>query len=288
MQKRHTDRERYFIESSQTSAEYYIPYINGFHPITAGCRVLEVGCGEGGNLLPFAGAGCAVTGVDLCEGRIRQARAFFAHRGVTGCFTCCDFLAYPVPETDAGRFDVILLHDVIEHVGDKQTFLARVMRFLKPDGILFVAFPAWQMPFGGHQQICRHPFWSRVPFFHLLPLRVYRFVLWRMARENDRTIAELMDIRRCRTPTELFESVAARVPARIMNRQLWLVNPHYRQKFGLRPRRLNAFVSRLPRFRDYFSTSCFYLLQLPRQGEIRAAGQKKGSVEARKDETPRL
>ncbi len=47
MQKRHTDRESYFGEQSQTSKNYYIPYIKeviGHIPD----KVLEVGCGEGG------------------------------------------------------------------------------------------------------------------------------------------------------------------------------------------------------------------------------------------------
>ena len=62
MQKRHTDRESYFDEQSQTSKNYYIPYIKeviGHIPD----KVLEVGCGEGGNLLPFAKADCRVMGV---------------------------------------------------------------------------------------------------------------------------------------------------------------------------------------------------------------------------------
>lgn len=45
MQKRHTDRESYFDEQSQTSKNYYIPYIKeviGHIPD----KVLEVGCGE--------------------------------------------------------------------------------------------------------------------------------------------------------------------------------------------------------------------------------------------------
>lgn len=49
MQKRHTDRESYFDEQSQTSKNYYIPYIKeviGHIPD----KVLEVGCGEGGSL----------------------------------------------------------------------------------------------------------------------------------------------------------------------------------------------------------------------------------------------
>ena len=85
MQKRHTDRESYFGEQSQTSKNYYIPYIKeviGHIPD----KVLEVGCGEGGNLLPFAKAGCRVMGVDIDAMRIEQARAFFAQRHQQGQF----------------------------------------------------------------------------------------------------------------------------------------------------------------------------------------------------------
>lgn len=53
MQKRHTNRERYFEEQAQTTRNYYIPYIKEYTGNLPN-KVLEVGCGEGGNLLPFA------------------------------------------------------------------------------------------------------------------------------------------------------------------------------------------------------------------------------------------
>lgn len=89
MQKRHTDRESYFDEQSQTSKNYYIPYIKeviGHIPD----KVLEVGCGEGGNLLPFAKAGCRVMGVDIDAMRIEQARTFFTQRHQQGQFISTD------------------------------------------------------------------------------------------------------------------------------------------------------------------------------------------------------
>ncbi len=54
MQQRHLNREQYFNELAQTAREHYIGYISQFQPITPTTKVLEVGCGEGGNLLPFA------------------------------------------------------------------------------------------------------------------------------------------------------------------------------------------------------------------------------------------
>ena len=78
MQNRHTDRLKYFSELAATTREYFMPYINTFHDIDAGTEVLEIGCGEGGNLLPFAEAGCKVTGIDISANRIRQAKEFFS------------------------------------------------------------------------------------------------------------------------------------------------------------------------------------------------------------------
>ena len=49
MQERHSDRERYFDEQARTTEKYYIPYIRKCCPELPQ-EVLEVGCGEGGNL----------------------------------------------------------------------------------------------------------------------------------------------------------------------------------------------------------------------------------------------
>ncbi|WP_238318951.1 class I SAM-dependent methyltransferase [Segatella baroniae] len=74
-----------------------MPYIARFHAIHCNARVLEIGCGEGGNLLPFARQGCEVWGIDLCEERIRQAQDYFQKQGVDGHFDCVDFLCWPKP-----------------------------------------------------------------------------------------------------------------------------------------------------------------------------------------------
>ena len=255
MQERHSNRERYFEEQAQTTARYYIPYILK-HTGTMPREVLEVGCGEGGNLLPFAQMGCRVTGVDMASSRIEQARAFFAERKQPGTFIASDVFCLEELEC---KFSLILVHDVIEHIGDKAGFLQGLRRFLAPGGCLFVAFPAWQMPFGGHQQIARGAV-SRVPFVHLLPAGLYRRVL-RWAGERDDTVKELLEIKQTRCTVELFQRVARRAGYDLVNRQLYFINPHYEVKFGLKPRRLSRFLSALPYLRNFFSTSCFYILR---------------------------
>lgn len=260
MQKRHTDRERYFEESSRTSSNYYLPYIEKHHRIKAGSKILEVGCGEGGNLLPFAQRGCEVVGIDMSQSRVQQAQHYFQKYDMRGNFICCDFLSCTPPMAEIEKFDVILLHDVFEHIRDKHALIKHLLKFLKSDGILFVAFPAWQMPFGGHQQICHHRFWSIVPYWHLLPTSIYRFTLRRFAHENVATINELVGIKACQVSVESFEGIVNKLPINIINRKLWLINPHYLEKFGLNPIELPSLLSQIPHLRNYFSTSCFYLL----------------------------
>lgn len=81
MQERHLDRLRYFEESANSAQEYYIDYLKNFISIDSETNILEVGCGEGGNLLPFAKAGCQVTGIDRSSTRISQAKDFFIRFG---------------------------------------------------------------------------------------------------------------------------------------------------------------------------------------------------------------
>lgn len=256
MQERHTDRESYFREEAATSGEFYVSYIRRARGILPGEAVLEVGCGEGGNLLPFARLGCRVTGIDRAGDRVRQAAAFFAKEGAEGRFVEGDFLEYAPREGE--RYALALVHDVIEHIPDKDAFVARLLGLLAPGGVVFWGFPAWQMPFGGHQQICRGRLCSRLPFCHLLPSPLYRALL-RASGESPRTVDELLDIKRCRVTVEGFERLCRRHGLEIADRCLWLVNPHYKQKFRLRPRRLWRWAAAVPWARNFFSTSCFYL-----------------------------
>ena len=104
MQKRHTDRKMYFRDLEITSKEFYISYLSDFTELTSKSRILEVGCGEGGNLVSFAQLGCKVTGIDIAECRIKEAKAYFSEISNHVTFVCSDFMQYPVPcnEEDKG------------------------------------------------------------------------------------------------------------------------------------------------------------------------------------------
>jgi len=256
MQKRHTDRYRYFREEAATTEKYFIPYLSEFMDV-GDISVLEVGCGEGGNLLPFARRGCRVVGVDLSEQRVRQAESFFSRECAAGTFVCDDVMHY---RGDGRLFDLIVCHDVVEHIPEKGKMLLALKRLLAPGGRLFVAFPAWQMPFGGHQQIARSWVVSHLPFVHLLPELAFCLML-RLFGEDASKINELIGIRRTRCTVEMFEREAAYAGYTVCDRRLWLVNPHYEVKFGLRPIRLCRQLSALPYIRNFMASSCFYVVR---------------------------
>lgn len=260
MQSRHHDRFLYFQEQSNTSNDYYITYVRPFVELTSNTSVLEIGCGEGGNLLPFANLGCLVTGIDKDDERIRQAITFFRKSGQEGRFLCCDFMTCPRPKTVSERFDLVLVHDVIEHIppSEKYRFFMHIHSFLKLDGIVFFGFPAWHNPFGGHQQICVG-FASKLPFIHLFPNPIYKGLL-HLSGANPKQIEELMQIKKARMTIEQFNKLATVTGYTIVDRTLWFINPHYKQKFNMSARRLWPLLSNLRYFRNYFTTSAFYVL----------------------------
>lgn len=89
MQNRHLDRYSYFCELAKTSQDFYLSYLGKFVSITPETKILEIGCGEGGNLVPFAQIGCSVTGIDICSSRITEALDFFfSERAVWEVLLC--------------------------------------------------------------------------------------------------------------------------------------------------------------------------------------------------------
>lgn len=257
MQERQKNRALYFQELATTSKKYFIPYISKHKEIKPDMHILEIGCGDGGNLLPFSELGCRITGVDMAGSRIKDAIRFFQEQNRPGTFIAS--YIFKLKELEH-QFDIIICHDVLEHIENKGLFLSNLRRYVKEDGIVFMSFPAWQMPFGGHQQICKSKVVSHLPFIHLLPNFLYKSIL-KAGGEDAPCMKELFDIKKTRTSIELFEKLAKKENLTIFDRQLYFINPHYETKFGLRPRKLSNIIGKVPYIRNYFTTSCFYILK---------------------------
>lgn len=116
------------------------------------------------------------------------------------------------------------------------------------------------MPFGGHQQISKNKIISHLPFIHLLPSFLYR-AIFKLGGEKEDFIKGMMEIKSTRTTIEQFETLLKETDFKVINRELYFINPHYETKFGLKPRILSPLLARIPYIRNFFTTTCFYLLK---------------------------
>ena len=258
MQERHLQREKYFKEQEYTVKNYVIPFIEKSIRIDENVSVLEIGCGEGGNLKPFLDLGCReVVGVDLAQGKIKNANLFFQDYPNKQNIK---FIAADIYDIfDIGQFDLIIMRDVLEHIHDQNKFMGVVKRFLKPAGKFFLGFPPWQNPFGGHQQICESKILSKMPYFHILPMPVYRLIL-KMFGEKDDKIRGLLEVKETGITIERFERILQQNSYHKDNRVFYFINPNYDIKFNLKPKEQIKLISSIPYLRNFFITTNYYLI----------------------------
>ena len=104
--------------------------------LVRGRSVLDAGCGVGYGSALLARAGAAdVVGIDLSAQAVEAARP--------GAPDNAAFLVGDVHELsfEAGRFDVVVCFEVIEHVDRQDAAIAELARVLAPDGVLAISSP---------------------------------------------------------------------------------------------------------------------------------------------------
>ena len=134
----------------------------GMNPARAThCRVLELGCGTGGNIVPMAYElpGSQFTGIDLSPAEIGVAQGFADALGVQNL----TLRTLDIRDLDEsfGEFDYIIAYGVYSWVPpDVQKAVLRVCKeHLAPQGIAVVSynvFPGWHMRMGARQMMLYH------------------------------------------------------------------------------------------------------------------------------------
>lgn len=256
MQERHRNRKQYFEEQGLTTERYVIPYIKNVKELSAKSRILEVGCGEGGNLSPFIERGCEVVGVDINSRQIAKAKVFIKEKFDADNISLLDNNIYDMGPDDIGLFDIVMLRDVIEHIPGQDRFMKHLKSLLKPDGVVFFGFPPWRMPFGGHQQVCHSKVLSKLPYFHLLPMPLYKIVL-KIFGESEGKINSLQEIKETGISIRRFHSIVENNDYKFLKKTFFLINPNYEVKFGLKKREQFKLIEYLPYFRDFLTTCCY-------------------------------
>ncbi|HKU13426.1 MAG TPA: class I SAM-dependent methyltransferase [Steroidobacteraceae bacterium] len=118
----------------------------------AQCRVLELGCAVGGNIVPMAYSlpTAQLVGIDLVASQIESAKRFAAACGVTNL----DLRAANIMEVTPqwGKFDYIITHGVFSWVPHEvaEKVLQICAEQLTPNGLAYISFNTYP---GGHMRM---------------------------------------------------------------------------------------------------------------------------------------
>lgn len=258
----HTDHRIRYQQQVDNAREYVLPFIESAMAVTASTEVLDIGCGEGGVLIPFLEKGCSVVGIELDEMKSGHARNLLAAFIADGKAEVVNQNIYDEAalERFSARFDLIILKDVIEHIPDQERFIPYLKKFLKPGGQIFFGFPPWYMPHGGHQQVCEGRVLSMLPWFHLLPTPLYRGLL-KVAGEPEGVIRDLLEVKSTGISIERFERIVKKSGYTIPLKRFYLINPIYEFKFGVKGREQWKLVSAIPFIRNFLTTCVYYMVK---------------------------
>ena len=139
-QKKQINDERYAHDLWESAARRRMrdrddrECLDEIESVAAKGRMLDIGCAGGDLLLMARGRGWSVAGIELDAGLARDAArkigAENVHAGTIATY----------PEAQ-GKFDVIVMRSVVEHLPDPRVELARVRELLAPEGHLYVLVP---------------------------------------------------------------------------------------------------------------------------------------------------
>jgi SAM-dependent methyltransferase len=123
----------YFEAVEHNRYEDFAPWMREFVNFSAyiGRKVLEVGVGQGTDLVQFAKGGAQVSGIDITQRHLELAARNFEVRGLCANLKCATAAAIPF-ESDS--FDVVYSFGVLHHTDNTVRCISECHRVLKPGG----------------------------------------------------------------------------------------------------------------------------------------------------------
>ena len=232
-----------------------IPWLRARTPVE-GKSVGDFGCHGGGMLDAFRAAGAASgVGIEINDEIIRSSP-----------FRPDDDFRLEVADLTAldsrYSFDLVVLHDVLEHVVDYGDVVAAAARSLASHGRLFVSFPPYYSMVGGHQHLAAG--WARItPYVHFLPERLFL----RVARPADNeymtredSLDDMLSVRRTRLSLRRAERAFVEAGLAVDSAELFVLRPEYTVRYGWPTVRARA-LGRVPGVRELVVNGAFYLLR---------------------------
>ena len=110
---------------------YYLK--NYVRPYASGNKILDIGCAEGGVLQAFVNSGFDCAGLEYSEHRVKYAIESGSKK--------IHFIQGDIEQNELkGKFDIILMLDVIEHLNNKKDALKNIKQALLENGICIISF----------------------------------------------------------------------------------------------------------------------------------------------------
>lgn len=149
--KRNNSPADYF-EFEEFQGELLVEYLCSHGVRFDGCHTLDLACGLGGYIPPLQKRGARVVAMDFNP----------PHNVAAVSFAIADALRVPFPNDS---FDLVICTNLIEHIPDPAELLREIWRVLKRNGVVYLSYPPYYSPKGGH---------------HFSPFHLFgeRFALW--------------------------------------------------------------------------------------------------------------
>ena len=127
----------YFEAIERNRYEDYAPWMRKFVNFSAftGKTVLEVGVGQGTDLVQFAKGGAHVSGIDITQRHLELAARNFELRGMRANLQCASAAAIPF---ESESFDVVYSFGVLHHTDNTVRCISECHRVLRPGGELIL------------------------------------------------------------------------------------------------------------------------------------------------------
>lgn len=235
------------------SKDFILPYLRSLNFEPSGKSICEIGSAEGGVLFAFAEEGakfCLAT--DIEQSRLTAGEIIAQSFGLPISFRLHNIISDDVPEDWKEVFDLVILRDVIEHLEKPEIALQNIYKLLKRNGLLYVTFPPYYSPFGGHQhQVQNLP--SKIPFLHWLPKALLKVIIQNGRPADVKEVLRLKDIR---LTISKFKRIIRSTNYEIVKTEYYLIRPVYKYKFGLKSIRLPV----IPLLNEILATEASFIL----------------------------
>ncbi|MBM2840012.1 MAG: methyltransferase 11 protein [Bacteroidetes bacterium] len=250
---RENQAQFYWQYEYDVTAKYMIPLLEQWGDPLKVASVIDVGCGEGGGLCAMFDAGATCCGFDLEPGRVEAAKQLKGKRAIH--LTTGNLYGSKLPYNEH-QYDIVVLHDVFEHLERKQEVLEKLKRYMKPEGRLMITFPPYYSAYGAHQQLLNTP-WVKIPFFHLLPFALTK-ILPRLKNETKWIVEEVQKLGVLKMGMHKFEQIIDRGAMKLVGKQAYIISPNH-IRFGLKPIPAGP-IAEIPILGEVACTGVVYLL----------------------------